>query len=128
MLSKKTAVAAFTAATVGLVLTSSAFGRVTPLDTNYLTFSGPVALPGVTLTRGTYIFERLEPGSSIVRVASRDRSKTYLLAFTHRVDRPRGMSTDVALVLGEAQRGEPVPVQSWFPLGETRGHEFIYPK
>lgn len=128
MLSKRTALAAVTAATFGLVLTSSAFGRATPLDTNYLTFSGPVALPGVTLARGTYIFERIEPGSSIVRVVSRDRSKTYLMAFTLRVDRPRGMSTDVALVLGESRRGEPVPVRSWFPLGEMRGHEFIYPK
>lgn len=126
MLNKKTALAAFTAATVGLVLSSPAFGRVTPVDTNYLTFSGPVALPGVTLTRGTYIFERIEPGSSVVRVLSRDRSRTYLMAFTQRVERPRGLSRDVALVLGEASRGAPVPIRSWFPIGQMTGHEFIY--
>ncbi len=129
MLSKNTALAAFMALTVGLVLSSSADGRVaTPVDTNYLTFSGPVALPGVTLTGGTYIFERLEPGSSIVRVLSRDRSKIYLMAFTHRVERPKGLSREVALVLGEARRGTPVPVRSWFPIGQMTGHEFIYAK
>ncbi len=129
MVNTKSALAALTvAAAVGLVLTSSAYGRVTPVDTNYLTFSGAVALPGVTLPGGTYIFERLEPGSSIVRVLSRDRSKTYLMTFTYLVERPRNLSRDVALVLGEARRGEPVPIQSWFPIGEARGHAFIYAK
>ena len=46
---------------------------------NYVTFSAPFALPGVSLPAGTYIFEVIAPGSlDVVTVRSRDRSQiTY---------------------------------------------------
>jgi hypothetical protein len=55
---------------VTAVASSSAWG--TERRTDYLTFNGPVGLPGVGLARGTYIFELADPGGdlSIVRVSS----------------------------------------------------------
>ena len=45
----------------------------------YLTFSGPVQLPGITLPAGTYRFELADPDSSrrIIRVSDKDGSKNY---------------------------------------------------
>ena len=56
--------------------------------TQYLTFTRPVALPGVTLKSGTYIFELADPDAApdVVRVLSRDRKTVFLTAFTS-VDR-----------------------------------------
>jgi len=94
----------------------------------YVTFSGSVQLPGVVLTRGTYVFERAEPQTSdnLIRVLSGDRKRVYLLAFTRRIDRPIGMPRDQVVSFGEAPAGSPPPVTAWYPRGEDRGHEFIY--
>jgi len=98
--------------------------------TNYLTFSGPVALPGVQLQAGTYIFERTTPDSNanIVSVLSRDRRHVYLVAFTRQVARPAGLRRDQAIALGEPARGVPPPIRTWYPIDELIGHEFIYPR
>src|SRR5262249_32161086 len=96
--------------------------------TTYITFSQPVALPGVELSAGTYVFELANPYSSsnIVRVSSSDRSKVYLQAFTHSVHRPEGLAADRLITIGEAPRGAAPPIQAWFPTGDSIGHEFIY--
>jgi hypothetical protein len=95
---------------------------------NYLTFSGPFVLPGVTLPAGTYTFEVASPGSyDVVRVLSRDRGQQYLTAFTRRVERPRGLPANRQIVFQEAPAGMTTPIKAWFPIGESIGHEFIYP-
>src|SRR5713226_10573891 len=45
----------------------------------YLTFSGPVEIPGVGLPAGTYIFKIANPNSGldVVQVLSRDRKTVY---------------------------------------------------
>jgi hypothetical protein len=101
----------------------------TAAQTNYLTFSGTVALPGVQLQAGTYIFERAIPDNAdVVRVLSRDRRHAYLLAFTRQVTRPAGLRQGQAILLGESARGVPPPVRAWYPIDEGIGHEFIYPR
>ena len=47
--------------------------------TTYLTFNQSVAIPGATLTPGTYIFEEADPttSSDVVRVLSRDLGRTW---------------------------------------------------
>ena len=93
----------------------------------YLTFSGPVALPRVTLPAGTYIFERVDPDnrSDVIAVRSRDRSHTYLMGITHLIPRPAGMPQNRPILLGETSSGAP-RVVAWFPEGDSFGHEFIY--
>ena len=123
----KAALAAWAAVTLW-TLAASAPGHASQdlKRTMHLTFSGAVGLPGVTLSAGTYIFERADPmmSADIVRVLSPDRRQVYFTAFTERVSRPapRGRT----IVLGEAPRGAAPPILEWYPMGESRGHGFVY--
>src|SRR5690349_431939 len=97
---RKSVLAVFGALTLGLVLTVPMHGAEVAHRTNYLTFSGPVALPGVTLQAGTYIFERVvETEPDIIVVRDRDRAHVYFMAFTERTERPAGMPRDRAVTL-----------------------------
>lgn len=102
--------------------------RANAAHANYLTFSAPFALPGIALPAGTYFFEVVSPGShDVVRVSRRDDARVYLVAFTRRVDRPRGLRANQQIVFGEVRAGSRPQVKTWFPIGATVGHEFIYP-
>ena len=94
----------------------------------YLTFDRPVALPGVTLPAGRYIFALPSLDRSIVRVSSRDGSRVFLTAFTRVVERPRGIGSDQHVTLGEAPPGQPTPIQVWYLASGATGREFIYRK
>ena len=113
---------------LGLVVVASTNARGDSNHTNYLTFSRAVALPGVELAAGTYIFETPSNAmsNSIVRVSSRDRKKVLLTAYTLQVPRPRGDNGKVLVQLGEAAAGTAPPIAAWFPIGENVGHQFIY--
>src|SRR5439155_12290385 len=102
---------------VGLVLAAASMKAWDSKATS-LTFNGPVALPGVTLSAGTYIFEVANPGSSadIVRVLSGNRSKVYLMAFTHQIDRPE-KADDLDVTFGEAAPNAAPPIIAWYPPG-----------
>ena len=124
---RKSVVAVFGVLTLGLVLTVPMHGAEADLRTNYLTFSGPVALPGVTLQAGTYIFERVvDTEPDIIVVRNRDRSKVYFMAFTQRAERPAGMKRTNAVTFGEARPGTPVPITAWYPIDSRSGHRFVY--
>jgi hypothetical protein len=118
----------FGVALFGVLATSSIGAMPAAGKMTYFTFSKAVQLPGVALPAGTYIFEIVNPDTSanVVRVASRDRSKVYLTQITHRVERPRSRDMEPKIVLGESPAGQPPPVASWFPHGETMGRAFIY--
>ena len=96
--------------------------------TMYLTFSGPVALPGVSLGAGTYAFEIANPmtGGDIVRVQSRDGKTSYFQGFTTPVSKPPSMRADAMVSFGEAVKGAPVPIVTWWPTGESTGRRFQY--
>ena len=127
MVNRKSVLTACSAAIVVLVMTASGDAWVNASRMNYVTVTGPVALPGVTLARGTYIFELASPTSlDVVRVLSRDRSKVYFMAFTTPIQRPAGMPADRLVSLGEAPAGTPAPITAWYPLGHSTGHKFIH--
>jgi hypothetical protein len=94
----------------------------------YVTFSGPVSLPGVALGSGTYSFEVANPDTSsdIVLIRNKATRQVCFLGFTHRVDRPADMRSDRSIVLGEAPAGVAPPIMQWYPIGESTGHEFLY--
>jgi hypothetical protein len=96
---------------------------------NLLTFSGPVALPGVTLGAGTYAFDLLnaDSGANVVRVQSKDRRHTYFMGLTNRINRPAGMRSDAFVTLGEVSRGAVPPIVAWYPGGDD-GRQFLYSK
>ncbi|HEY7289229.1 MAG TPA: hypothetical protein VH583_05275 [Vicinamibacterales bacterium] len=122
----------FVGSAVGAVVVAA--GLVASVSANtanrtaYLTFSGAVALPGVELSAGTYVFELVAPESSpsIVRVMSRDRKKVFLTAFTHYVDRPAGNDHNKPITFAEAPKGQAPPIKAWYPTDESMGREFVY--
>jgi hypothetical protein len=113
---------------LGLSLTAPMHGaESSALHTNRLTFGGAVRLPGVTLTAGTYLFERVEPTNpDVIVVRSNDRTRVYYMAATRRADRPAGLDRAQMGTLGEARRGEVPPITAWYPDGERQGHAFVY--
>jgi len=115
---------------LGLVVVAASTGRGGDVNehANYITFSRGVALPGVELAAGTYIFETPTNAmsNSVVRVSSRDRKKVYLTTFTRDVRRPSGDNGKLLIKLGETAPGAAPSVSAWFPIGEQLGHEFIY--
>jgi hypothetical protein len=120
-----------TAAAVVLGLAAGAaspHAETNPTRLTYLTFSGPVGLPGVTLAAGTYAFELADITgvNNIVAVRSRTRSQTYFMGFTERIARPAGMAFKTSVSLGEARRGEVTPIVAWYPPDSSNGLKFIY--
>ena len=118
---------ALTAIVAGLAMTAPIHADVESTRMQYLTFTKPVSLPGVTLGSGTYIFEMPAPDSShdLVRVTSRDRKIVYFTAFTRAVDRPAGIPLTQFVSLREVAPTEPAPINVWW--SETRsGRQFVY--
>ena len=97
-------------------------------QTTYVKFSRSVALPGVELTAGTYIFELADPGTSqsLVRVMSRDRRRIYTQQFTVSVQRPKNIDDQHGIAFGEAPAGVAPPIKVWYPAGQAIGHAFLY--
>ena len=125
MLKAKLVLVSCVAIVAGLVAVRAASGSIP--NTNYLTFGAPFALPGVSLPAGTYVFDVLATGSrNIVRVTSRDRSRIYLTAFTVTVQRPKVLPVSRQIVFDEVAAGLTPPVKTWFPIGQSIGHQFIY--
>ena len=94
----------------------------------YLTFSGPVSMPGITLPAGTYRFELMDPDSSrrVIRVSEKDGSKQYGI-FLSISDQKLEPSDDPVVMFRETPSGQPQAVRAWFYPGETYGYEFVYP-
>jgi hypothetical protein len=128
MVIRRSALMVCGAVMLGLTLANPGSAASTAASqTNHLTFSGPVGLPGVTLPRGTYTFEMIPLHPDIVRVLSRDRSRVYFTGFTMRVARPASLSADQLVTLTEMPRGVAPRVAAWYPIGASHGEAFRYP-
>ena len=111
-------------AVLGVLAAASAYAFTN--DINYVTFSSPVALPGVTLPAGTYTFRTpSDMDKNVVQVMDRGETKSYYMGITRPVSRPRG-GAQLLVTIGEASARQVPPIQAWFPLGQTQGHGFIY--
>jgi len=130
MFARTKLVAALGAVALGILMGASTHANSDASKTTYLTFNRPVALPGVALGSGTYIFEVPDPTNAwdVVRVLSRDRKIVYYAGFTRRINRPAGMNHDQLILFAEAQPDVPTPIAAWWPNGESTGREFIYDK
>jgi hypothetical protein len=90
----------------------------------YLTFSSPIALPGVSLGPGTYVFRR--EASGVLRVLNAERRQTYLLAFTIPVQRGADLDKYEIRFIEPLVEGAPYRVSAWFAPGSTLGQELLY--
>jgi hypothetical protein len=96
----------------------------------YLTFSGPVSLPGVSLGSGSYSFQilDLQGSASVVSVRNSVTHQPVFLGMTTRIDRPASSGSNQSVVFGESTRGVATPIVAWYPAGAVSGHQFIYPR
>ena len=103
-------------------------GSVMALGVNHenkLTFSRPVALPGVVLPAGSYTFN-VASDTALDVVVVRNGTKVFYMGFTGTVHRPASMLKTAAITLGEAPASEAPPITAWYEIGGTIGHEFRY--
>jgi hypothetical protein len=118
---------AFVAIAMGLATVASTHANVETSRTQYLTFTRPVALPGVTLKSGTYIFELADPDAApdVVRVLSRDRKTVLLTAFTMSIDRPASVPLSQYVSLREVAPDRAMPITVWWSDPRS-GRQFVY--
>lgn len=93
------------------------------------TFNQPIALPGVTLPAGEYLFRIVDTDSSrkVIQVLSGDGKTPY--AMLHSIpDIRRDASSNPEIRFMETAKGHPNAVKTWWYPHETIGYEFIYPK
>lgn len=95
----------------------------------YLTFSGPVQLPGITLPGGTYMFKLADPdsGRRVLQVWDKDGMKLYTTLLTIPDERMEASDKPVVM-FSERPAGQPQAIKSWFYPDERIGQEFVYPK
>lgn len=101
-----------------------------PVDKRtFFTFSQPVAVPGVTLPAGKYLFRLANADTSqdVVQVLSADGKKPYAMFFAWRPQRPDAPS-DPEIRFMETAAGMPRAVRTWWYPGLRSGYEFVYPK
>lgn len=111
------------------VCTSTSANGETLDRRTYFTFNQPVALPGMTLPAGTYMFRLVDPMSSrrVVQVLDATGKKSYglLMSMPTMADmvpsRPEVRFT-------ETKAGVPHAVHAWWYPGESTGRQFIFPK
>ena len=111
---------------VGAASGANAFTSTSDKRT-YFTFNQPVALPGVTLPAGTYMFRLADDTTSrkVIQVANREGTESFAMLHTmpvYRADVPR----EPEIRFMETASGAPVAVRAWWKDGDRTGYEFIY--
>jgi hypothetical protein len=97
----------------------------------FFTFSGPVAVPGVTLPAGKYLFRLPTTIASgerhVMQVLSADGKNSYAMFFGISANRP-DYPAKPEIRFMETAAGMPAAVKTWWYPGDKAGYEFIYPK
>jgi hypothetical protein len=95
----------------------------------YLTFSGPVQVPGATLPAGTYMFKLADPesGRRVIQIWDQEGTKlfTTLLSIP---DQLMEAKDEPVVLFSERPAGEPQAIKAWFYPADRYGYEFVYPK
>jgi hypothetical protein len=91
------------------------------------TFNQPIQIPGRVLPAGSYRFQLVDSTDrEIVRIFAEDGD---LLATRFTIPCQRQANDPVvAITLADRGATQPKAIVAWFYAGETRGHEFFYPK
>lgn len=120
-------------ATLGLSLGAMLFAttaQAQPEDKRTIfTFSAPIALPGVTLPAGKYVFRIVDTTTSrkVIQVLS-DADKKPVAMMHSITDTRREPAKDATVSFYETPRGTAAAVKSWWYPGERDGYQFIYPR
>jgi hypothetical protein len=95
----------------------------------YFTFSQSVALPGVTLPAGTYMFRLADPNTTrrVIQVSDKDGTQSYALLLTLPAYRTQAAKDSEVRFL-ETPAGAPRAIDAWWYVGDSTGYEFMYSK
>ncbi len=93
------------------------------------TFSGPTAVPGVTLPAGSYLFRIIDESTArtVVQVSSPDGKTPYSMFLVWRATRP-DIPKNAEIRFMETAAGMPQAVRTWWYPGDRAGYELVYPK
>ena len=121
----------FTASVLVVLVHAMASGAdaMTSDKRTYFTFNQSVALPGVTLPAGTYMFRLADPDTSrrVIQVSDKDGTQSYALLLTMPAYRNR-VAKDSEIRFLETPAGAPRAIDAWWYMGDSTGYEFIYSK
>src|ERR1700723_423981 len=96
-------------------------------QTTRFTFTQPVRIPERVPPAGTYRFQLADSDDRhLVQIFREDRTRVATLYSVPRVRDGRGL--DAALTLANRGAPEPQAIVSRFFVGETEGHELLYPR
>src|SRR4030095_3429901 len=113
-------------AAAALALTVAGSGMALGVNhENKLTFSRPVALPGVVLPAGSYTVN-VASDTALDVVVVRNGTKVFYMGFTGTVQRPASMSKTAAITLGEASPSEAPPITAWYEIRGQVGNKCRY--
>jgi len=119
------------AACVTLAMTAGmATAQSTPPDRRtFVTFSGPVSVPGMTLPAGTYTFRIMDSNTDrhVVQIFNQEGTQlmTTILAVAAQRLEPTG---DPVITFKETASNRAPAVRYWYYAGDLAGNEFVYPK
>jgi len=122
--SRLTCVGAFLLASlVALAATAATIDKRTTF-----TFNTPVAVPGVTLPAGSYLFRIADVDThKVVQVLSGDGKIPCSMFFFVEAWRPTP-AVDPELSFIETAADMPRAIRTWWHPGESIGYEFLYPR
>ena len=119
-----------TLSVLGLMLTLTIMLPVVHADdwnqATRFTFNQPVQVPGRILPAGTYFFQLVGENHHLVQIFNEDRTAVVILYSIPRVR--YGRRAEAAITLANRGGTQPQAIVAWFFVGETEGHEFLYPK
>lgn len=120
---------AYAAALTALIAPAASGQTWNANKTTYLTFSGPVQVPGASLPAGTYMFRLADPMShrQVIQIRDKDGSQifTTLWSIPNQIAEPKD---DPFVMFLETPAGQPAAIKAWFYPGQKTGYEFVYPK
>src|SRR5688572_13008115 len=115
-------------AVLGVLASGVAAQETNTQEKTFLTFSGAVEMPGVTLQPGTYVFKLADsPSRNVVQVWDGDEKRMLGHWTFVQAERPR-VTSDTVVMFKETREGATPAVQYWYFPGEKIGKEFLYPK
>lgn len=124
----KTLSAALGAAMLMTAATAQAQGII-PDRSTIVTIDAPVALPGVVLPAGSYLFRLADTQASrnVVQIFDKDRTKIFATLIAVSAERNEA-SGEAVITFRETPATEAPALRYWYYAGEKGGQEFVYPK
>ena len=91
-----------------------------------VSFNTPVGLPGVSLTRGIYMFRFVGEGRSAIQVLNAEGTVSYGLFLPNTIRRSGAVNDAAVWLIPPATDGGPRRIQALFEPGLATGSEFVY--